>query len=76
MEEKYWCGSCKKIFVAAGTKKEWIDPVYGQCMKYVAYCPQCNSVCSEYREPSPKKNSPQIPKTGCVGHCHSCEFAN
>jgi hypothetical protein len=28
-------------------KKEFSDPVFGICWKYIAYCPQCNIECSE-----------------------------
>jgi hypothetical protein len=78
MNGKFWCGECKVTFTAVGEKKEWIDPIYGPCMKYVSACPGCGFECNEYREPSvQKKSSAPMPEmTGCGGHCHSCEYAN
>ena len=61
MKEKYWCASCKKIFEAKGKKKEWKDPIYGPCLKFVAKCPLCKTECDEYRDPNAQKKqaSPQ-----------------
>jgi len=75
-EAKFYCADCKKTFIAIGTRKEWKDPIYGPCMKYVAACPGCKTECSEYREPSVAKKSTPMPQMGCEGQCHNCEYAN
>ncbi len=49
------CYSCEAIFLAEGTKKEYVDPMYGPCSKVVAECPTCNAESSEYRAPKPQK---------------------
>jgi len=54
---KFKCYTCEEIFEAEGTKKEYIDPVYGPCSKMVAECPVCFAEASEYREPKPQKAS-------------------
>ncbi|NTW32143.1 MAG: hypothetical protein HGB12_05900 [Bacteroidetes bacterium] len=73
---KFWCISCKKIFENEGNKKEWIDVIYGPCMKYIAECPECKTECNEYREPSYQKKSSQTPQMGCAGHCNNCEYSH
>ena len=76
MNGKFWCSDCKKIFTAEGIKKEWNDPIYGPCKKYVTECPECKTECNEYREPSVAKRSEPMPQMSCSGHCHGCEHAN
>ena len=76
MIKRFWCSACKKIFEAEGNKKEWIDPIYGSCMKYITECPDCKAECNEYREPSQQKQTSQVSQMGCHGHCNSCEFAH
>jgi hypothetical protein len=76
MKTKFWCGKCKKTFTAEGIKKEWNDPIYGPCMKYIANCPECETVCNEYRDPSVQKKTAPLPVAECGGHCHGCEYAN
>jgi hypothetical protein len=74
MKDKFWCTSCKNIFEAKGNKKEWIDPIYGPCMKFVAACPKCKMECDEYRDPNAQKKQSSSQVTACGGNCHSCEF--
>ena len=76
MKERFWCVSCKNIFEAVGNKKEWNDPIYGPCMKYIASCPECKSECDEYREPSRQKTSSRMSETSCGRQCRNCEFVN
>ena len=77
MKEKFWCASCKNIFEAVGEKKEWKDPIYGPCMKFVASCPSCTEECSEYRDPNAStKKSSMPPMPSCSGSCGNCEFAH
>lgn len=77
MKEKYWCASCKNIFEAVGEKKEWKDPIYGPCMKFVASCPSCKAECGEYRDPNASAKKSNMPPMGCAGgNCSSCEFAH
>jgi hypothetical protein len=74
MKEKFWCASCKKIFEAKGKKKEWNDPIYGPCMKFIAACPACKTECGEYRDINAQKKQMPSQATACAGNCHSCEF--
>ncbi len=74
MKEKFWCVSCKNIFEAIGVKKEWKDPVYGPCMKFVAICSSCKTECDEYRDPNAQKKQSSSQEMACGGNCHSCEF--
>ena len=76
MKEKFWCTSCKKIFEAKGKKKEWNDPIYGPCLKFVAACPSCKEECGEYRDPNAQKKQAPSQASACGGNCHSCEYAN
>lgn len=76
MKEKFWCALCKKIFEARGKKKEWKDPIYGPCLKYVASCPTCKAECDEYRDPNAQRKSASMPEMSCGGNCHSCDFAH
>ncbi len=73
-KEKFWCVSCKHIFDASGIKKEWTDPIYGPCMKFVAPCPKCNAECDEYRDPNAQKKLSQPQNMGCSGCCNSCNL--
>ena len=63
--EKFECNSCKKTFEAEGTKKEWNDPIYGPCMKFVANCPDCGAECNEYRVPVVQKQAEAMPAPSC-----------
>ena len=74
MKEKFWCASCKNIFEAKGNKKEWNNPIYGPCMKFVAECPKCKAECDEYRDPNAQKKQSSSQSMTCGGNCHSCEF--
>ena len=75
MEDNFQCDSCKNIFDAIGSKKEWIDPIYGPCVKYTAECPACSGVSNTYRIPNQQKNNskPDFPK--CQGCSHGCNFS-
>jgi hypothetical protein len=77
MKEKFWCASCKKIFEAKGEKKEWNDPIYGPCMKFIATCPTCKTECGEYRDPNAVTKKESMPAMSCGGgNCSHCEYAN
>jgi hypothetical protein len=76
MKEKFWCISCKKIFEAKGNKKEWTDPIYGPCLKFVDPCPVCKEECSEYRDPNAQKKQSSSQGMACDHNCHSCQFNN
>ena len=75
MLTKYTCSHCKTIFEAEGNKKEWTNPIYGPCMKYVALCPDCQAECDEYRVPQQSKISSAIPQSSCNGCCSGCSYA-
>ena len=71
----FYCKSCKKDFEKKDPqKKEYNDPIYGYCWKYIAFCPDCDTECSEKSKPkrvqkeqiSTKKFPPGFcPKGGC-----------
>lgn len=71
----FQCKDCKMDFeVQNPEKKEYRDPIYGYCWKYVSFCPECNSECTEKSKPKPgKKNQSSNPKSmpegGCPGGC-------
>lgn len=67
MNSKFECKDCQNIFETNGTKKEWNDPTYGYCWKYIANCPVCSKECSEYRKPKCNKNCCDS------GSCGSCD---
>jgi len=74
MKDKFWCTSCKNTFEAKGNKKEWNNPIYGPCMKFVAMCPKCNAECDEYRDPNALKKQSSPQSMACGGNCNCCEF--
>lgn len=48
MKMIFYCKDCDFDFeVESPSKKEYTDPVFGQCSKYIGYCPICNAECSE-----------------------------
>ena len=65
--EKYFCQKCQKIFEAQGEKKEWKDKIYGECWKMIAFCPDCQSECDEYR--SLNNSNSGCHCANCQGHC-------
>lgn len=67
MKGLFECRSCTKLFEAEGTKDEWIDPVVGPCFKYVAGCPDCKSICAEFRKP--KQGKEKHMHAGPCGNC-------
>lgn len=60
MESQFYCKSCNKIFDAEGIRKEYTDPIFGACMKYVAECPDCKTECKEYRKPVQKASKKSV----------------
>lgn len=72
---KFKCYDCDVVFEAKGKKKEFVDPVYGPCSKWVAKCPECKVDASEYNPPLEKgKSSRQMPSCGMEGGCASCSY--
>jgi hypothetical protein len=72
---KFKCFDCNNVFEAKGKKKEYIDPIYGPCSKWVSSCPDCKSEISEYNPSLGKNNrSTQTPSCGVEGGCSSCRF--
>lgn len=75
--EKFVCKECDKIFEAKPVKKEYNDPVFGPCVKYVAECLDCKAECSEFVKPKPQKASSQPAMPSCsTGTCGSCPTMN
>jgi hypothetical protein len=67
--KEYFCEKCGIGFEdGQSLKKEYFDYTFGNCWKYVAYCPTCGSECSEKSKPKPgKKNSPEFSyNPGCA----------
>jgi hypothetical protein len=69
----FYCDQCKKKFEGEKTKDETMHPIYGACWKYVATCPECKTVCDEYKDKVSLRSSPD---GGCCmersgGHQHS-----
>lgn len=72
---KFKCYNCAIVFEAKGKKKEYIDPVYGACSKWVAKCPECKQDASDYKPELGKgKSAAQMPQCGVEGGCNSCSF--
>ncbi len=66
----FYCENCDMDFENQNPqKKEYTDPVFGNCWKYIAYCPKCNAECSEKPKHKPlKKEKPSMPlfrQTNC-----------
>ncbi len=72
---KFKCDNCFSVFESEGKKKEWNDPIYGYCWKYIATCPECNEESVEYKKPKPAKKessagfTPQSCNGCCQGQC-------
>jgi len=66
MKMIFHCKDCDFDFeVESPSKKEYTDPVFGACFKYIAFCPQCNAECSEKpRRKPPKKEQSSKPLFG------------
>lgn len=78
MKGKFKCTSCSRIFEADGIKKEWKDPIYGPCFKYVAACPSCKGEGTEYRPPKVQNatsHEPHHSGCGCCSQAGSCDMA-
>ena len=73
MKEKFYCKECELIFEAEGARKEYHDPVFGPCMKYIAMCPGCNLECTEYRRPKVSKSTiePELPSCSSGSCCYN-----
>lgn len=73
---KFICRDCNLIFENdTRTKMEYKDPIYGNCWKYIALCPQCGQECSEKSDPNPAKAKKNVSMdcgfSGCRGN--SCQ---
>lgn len=56
MNMLFQCKNCDLDFeVDSPSKKEYTDPVFGPCAKYIAYCPKCNAECSEKPRRKPRR---------------------
>jgi hypothetical protein len=67
------CYDCGHIFKAKGQKKEYRDPIYGPCSKWVAPCPECQQEAGEFavKAGKGKKNSGGAP-CGNYDSCSCC----
>ena len=74
IKEFLYCKECDITFDHDGIKKEYSDPVFGPCAKYVATCPQCNKEVDEFRRPKPTKSyKPQnVAPCGNPNGCCMC----
>ena len=61
MKSKFYCKNCDQIFETERIKKEYTDPVFGPCVSYHAFCPDCDMECQEYF--NPKKFRSSVSKT-------------
>jgi hypothetical protein len=68
---KFLCTKCNQVFDHEGIKEEFNSAIYGPCFKYVAYCPACETVCDEYRNPSASKSNNNAP-CGSGKRCSCC----
>lgn len=75
MQSKFICKNCNKIFEAEAIKKEYTDPVFGPCVSFHAFCPDCNRECQEYFKSKKIKSaiSKNIPPSGNSNTCCSCQ---
>jgi len=65
---KFHCKNCRRVFEAQGKRTEWADPIYGPCHKWTTDCPDCKSLCDEYRPKSfSKKDSAHEEDMGSPG---------
>jgi hypothetical protein len=70
--KEYKCYDCNKIFKAKGSKKEFIDPIYGPCSKWVALCPHCGAE-SVQHDPKPgKSKKTSMAPCGKYDSCSCC----
>ena len=76
---KFICKNCNKIFTADPIRKEYHDPIFGPCFKYIADCPQCDKESNEYRKPKPQKAGNKQDLPSCAsGSCsvNGCSALN
>jgi len=72
----FYCSECNKEFESdIPSKKEYSDPIYGNCWKYIANCPTCGQESDEKKELKPiskKKFSVALTPTNCCGGGNGC----
>ncbi len=73
----FHCRNCNLDFeIHDPQKKEYMDPVYGYCWKYIAFCPECEAECSEKPKPKPGKKEQnsvrEFPRGGCCPGSGCC----
>ena len=74
---KFYCTRCDKEFETTNiSKKEFRDPVFGSCWKYVSYCPICGLESEEKKErkvrAKKKFSVPLSPQSFCQGELGCC----
>ena len=71
---EFYCQKCDVKFAHTGIKKEYHDPVFGPCAKYMAPCTKCREEVDEFRRP--KQSSTYKPESmapcGYTGRCRHC----
>ena len=55
MKKQFFCPKCNTIFNGDPVRKEYIDPIYGPCFKFVANCPDFKHESGEFIKPKPQK---------------------
>lgn len=67
----FYCEHCGFEFEnQAPSKKEYSDPLFGACWKYISACPKCNAECSEKKHHKPQKKSNMPPLLFNQGGCN------
>jgi len=74
---KFYCTSCNQEFETNNnSKKEFSDPVFGSCWKYVSCCPICGLESEEKKERKAKTKKkfsvPLSPQSFCGGDFRCC----
>ncbi len=68
----YKCFDCRHIFQAEGEKKEFVDPVYGPCLKWNAQCPLCGAEAVQHESKPGKQKSGGGAPCGKYDSCSCC----
>ncbi|RPJ74862.1 MAG: hypothetical protein EHM20_09900 [Alphaproteobacteria bacterium] len=72
----FYCSACNKEFESDTTsKREFSDPIYGNCWRNAANCPICGLEADEKKEPkmlSKKKFSVELTPPCCSGGGGRC----
>ncbi len=56
--KEFYCEKCELSFESElSLKMEYYDYTFGNCWKYIAYCPNCGQECSERSKPKAAKKS-------------------